>query len=64
LNFKNGLSYQLHEKLDFMIGFATNPSTVHFGLGFNLSENFRMDGAFYRHESLGISPAVSISYEK
>jgi len=64
LNFQNGLSYQLHEKLDFKIGFATNPSTVHFGLGLNLSESFRIDGAFYRHESLGLSPAMSVSFEK
>lgn len=63
LNFRNGLSYQLHDKLDFKIGFATNPSTVHFGLGVNLSETFRIDGAFYRHESLGLSPALSVSYE-
>lgn len=63
LNFRNGLSYQLHEKVDFNIGFATNPSTVHFGLGINLSETFRLDGAFYRHESLGLSPALSVSYE-
>lgn len=63
LNFRNGLSYQLHEKVDFNLGFATNPSTVHFGLGINLSDAFRLDGAFYQHESLGLSPALSLSYE-
>jgi len=63
VNFRNGLSYQLHEKVNFNIGFATNPSTVHFGLGINLSETFRLDGAFYRHESLGLSPALSVTYE-
>lgn len=63
INFRNGLSYQLHEKVDFNIGFATNPSTVHFGVGINLSDAFRLDGSFYRHESLGLSPALSVSYE-
>ncbi len=64
LDFRNGLAYAAHESFDIKVGFSSSPSTIHFGLGIRLGQSVRMDAAFYRHETLGLTPALSLVFEE
>lgn len=63
LDWRNGISYAVHETFDIKVGFSSSPSTIHFGIGFRLAKKLNMDAAFYRHETLGLTPALSVIYE-
>lgn len=62
-DWRNGLDYSIHESFDLKVGFSSSPSTIHFGVGVRLGKTTRMDAAFYRHETLGLTPALSVVYE-
>ena len=61
---KGGIEYRLAEPLFLRAGFGTNPSTFHFGLGFHLNSNLKIDTATSYHQVLGFSPAASASWTK
>ncbi|MCE3278927.1 MAG: hypothetical protein K0S44_1118 [Bacteroidetes bacterium] len=59
--FKAGLEYLPVKELYLRIGVSTNPTLSSFGFGINL-KNFRIDVAANYHQTLGISPQLSLSY--
>lgn len=64
LDWRSGIDYAFHPRVNLRLGLSTSPTTLHFGFGVKLSESVNLDGGFYRHEALGISPAMSISFEQ
>ena len=60
-NFKAGLEYSPINNLFFRTGFSTNPSLLSFGLGYNY-RGLQFDFAFSKHQYLGYTPQVSLSY--
>lgn len=60
-NFKAGLEYSPINNLFFRTGFSTNPSLLSFGLGYNY-RGLQFDFAFAKHQYLGYTPQVSLSY--
>jgi len=60
--FKMGLEYGFVDALDLRIGIASNPTSLTFGLGLNLKENFFLDFASAYHQVLGFSPSIGIIY--
>ncbi len=60
-NFKAGLEYSPINNLFFRTGFATNPSLLCFGLGYNY-KGLQFDFAFSKHQYLGYTPQISLSY--
>jgi len=61
-SFKGGIEFSPIDNLYFRTGIASNPSLLGFGLGYSLS-NLIMDLAFTRHEYLGYTPHISLSYQ-
>jgi hypothetical protein len=61
---RSGLSYDLHERLQFNLGFSTGRNTVNFGFRINLKDSFMLDVAVSRHRTLGLTPSVGLVYEK
>jgi hypothetical protein len=59
--FKAGLEYLPVKELYLRIGVSTNPTLSSFGFGINL-KNFKIDVAANYHQTLGISPQLSLSY--
>jgi hypothetical protein len=59
--FKAGLEYLPVKELYLRIGISTNPTLSSFGFGINL-KNFKIDVAANYHQTLGISPQLSLSY--
>lgn len=60
-SFKAGIEYFPIERLSFRTGFASNPSLLSFGMGYEVS-SMQIDIAFTRHEILGYTPHFSLSY--
>lgn len=60
-NFKMGLEYTPINNLFFRTGFSTNPSLLGFGLGYRY-RGLHFDFAFSKHQYLGYTPQVSLSY--
>jgi hypothetical protein len=60
-DFKAGIEFEPIENLAFRTGFASNPSLLSFGLGYQM-KSIQMDFAFTRHEMLGYTPHFSVSY--
>jgi hypothetical protein len=56
-----GIDYSLFKSFSFRSGVSFNPVEVCFGAGW-ISKNIRLDFAFSRHEVLGYTPQVSMSY--
>lgn len=61
---RGGLSYDLHERLQFNLGFSSGRNTVNFGFRIKLQNNLLLDVAVARHRTLGLTPAVGLVYEK
>jgi hypothetical protein len=61
-NLKFGIEYEPLENLFFRTGIATEPNLIGFGMGYQFG-NIRMDIAFSRHEYLGYTPHISVSYQ-
>jgi hypothetical protein len=59
--FKAGIEYKAVKEFYLRIGISTNPSLSTFGFGVNL-KNFKIDIAASYHQTLGISPQLSLSY--
>ena len=59
--FMAGVEFSPIKSLYFRAGFVSNPSTLCFGLGYNVG-NLKMDLAFTRNEYLGFTPHASLSY--
>lgn len=58
---KAGIEYALMEKFIFRGGITTNPTEYSGELGLKLNK-FQADLAFYKHQHLGYTPSVAISY--
>ncbi len=61
---RSGLSYDLHERLQFNLGFSTGRNTVNFGFRINLQNSILLDVAVARHRTLGLTPSLGLVYEK
>jgi len=61
--FKTGIEYGVVEALDIRIGFATNPSSLTFGLGINLNTVLDIDIGSAYHQILGFSPSIGVIYK-
>lgn len=59
--FKGGIEFVPIKNLYFRTGMASQPSLLSFGLGYSFS-SFTVDLAFTRHEYLGYTPHLSLSY--
>lgn len=59
-----GIDYGIIERINFRAGIDTRTSSVHFGLAVNLSEHGHVEGGFSNHQFLGVTPGISLSYEK
>ncbi|MFT4760773.1 MAG: long-subunit fatty acid transport protein [Paraglaciecola sp.] len=62
--FKMGIEYGFLEALDLRVGIQSNPTSLTFGLGLNIKENFFLDFASAYHQVLGFSPSIGIIYRK
>lgn len=58
---KFGIEYVMWEKLTVRGGVATNPTEYSGGVGVSL-RNFKADLAFYKHQYLGYTPSIALSY--
>ncbi len=63
-SFHFGLDYNISEPLNFRIGIDTGSSSFSFGLAYNLNQQASIHGGFSNHQYLGVTPALSVSYEK
>ena len=59
--FKTGIEYQVVDNLFLRAGISTNPIKNSFGLGYKM-KNFTADISFSTHQSLGMTPHVSLMY--
>ncbi len=59
---KTGIEYRFLDKFIFRGGISTNPTEYSGGFGLVLNK-FRADLAFYKHQYLGYTPSVSLSYD-
>lgn len=59
-----GIDYQVIDILNLRAGIDTGVSSFHFGLAVNLSEHGNVEAAFSNHQYLGITPGLSLGYEK
>jgi len=59
-----GIDYQLIEILNLRAGIDTAAASFHFGLAVSLSEHGKVEAAFSNHQYLGITPGLSLGYEK
>ncbi len=64
LRLKGGFEYQIARPIWLRVGFGTNPSTFHTGLGIGFHSKAKVDVAGAYHPALGYSPSASIIYEK
>ncbi len=60
--FKAGIEYQIIDPLFLRTGLGTNPTTLHFGVGYRIQNNIDVDLATSYHQILGVSPAFGLSY--
>ncbi len=61
-NVKIGLEYQYDPKLNFRIGFSSNPAEMGMGFGFIHKSSYQIDCAVSYNILLGLSPALSFSH--
>ncbi len=61
VSYRGGIEIQVIEKLVGRIGITTQPNTYSAGLGYS-SSNWKVNLAFQRHNFLGISPGLDISF--
>ena len=59
--FKLGIEYEMIKNVYLRTGVANNPSVFSFGFGINM-KNLKIDFGTSRHNTLGYSPALSVSY--
>lgn len=62
LRAKGGIEYQAAQPLFLRVGFASNPTTVHFGMGLWLKEKIKLDVSSNYHQVLGFSPSLGLGY--
>lgn len=55
-----GIEYFLIDALVLRFGLSTAPSSLSFGVGYSLNENWRLDLAAAYHEFLGFTPGFSV----
>jgi hypothetical protein len=60
---KAGLEYQMTEIFYLRGGISTNPTMYSFGFGLRM-KNFKMDISSSFHQTLGITPGISLIYQK
>ncbi len=60
--FKAGVEINMHNKLFLRTGISSNPYFNTFGIGYNL-KNFQFDLSFEKHQTLGYSSSMSITYK-
>lgn len=63
-SFHFGLDYKMIDALNFRVGIDTGISSFHFGIAYNLNNESAIEAGFSNHQYLGITPALSLSYEK
>ncbi|MEZ4961442.1 MAG: hypothetical protein R2830_16565 [Saprospiraceae bacterium] len=59
---KGGIEYRAAEPLFLRVGFASNPTTAHFGIGLLLKERIKVDVSSSYHQVLGFSPSFGVAY--
>lgn len=57
---RTGLSYQPLHALSIRAGYATEPSMLFFGVGFNFGNSLQADMAGSFHQTLGFSPSAGV----
>jgi hypothetical protein len=57
---RTGLSYQPVQALSLRAGYATEPSMLFFGVGFNFGNGLQADMAGSFHQTLGFSPSAGV----
>lgn len=62
--FKAGVAYQFLDAFALRVGAATQPTTVSLGTGWKLENGIKIDVAAIYHTYLGITPSISVNYEK
>jgi hypothetical protein len=59
--FKAGIEYKVVKELYLRAGIGTNPALTSFGFGINL-KNMKLDMAASYHQTLGVTPQISLTY--
>lgn len=59
--FKAGLEYKVEKEFYLRAGIATNPNLGSFGFGINM-KNLKIDFSANYHQTLGLSPQLSLTY--
>lgn len=60
---KTGVEYYVVEAFAIRAGVSTEPTSVHFGLGYRLENGLALDVASKYHQSLGFTPGFSVRYQ-
>ncbi len=65
-SFRAGVNYAILQNLHLRVGYNTsvNEGAYSFGAGYKWKEIFDIDMAFVVHESLGITPVISVIYRR
>ncbi len=61
--FKAAIHYQINPSVTIILGALTEPSSISFGLLFNISD-WQIQSAAAYHQPLGFSPSAGFSYQK
>jgi hypothetical protein len=60
---KGGIEYQLIDAFALRVGFADNPNSFNFGVGYKLKEKLNIDIGVNYHQVLGFSPGLGLVYQ-
>ena len=60
---KMGVEYFFIEQFALRTGISTQPTNIHFGLGYLPSQQLSVDIAFSQHLTLGFTPGIGVSYQ-
>ncbi len=60
--FKSGLEYKVHPAFTVRFGATTNPTQLHFGVGWDVRDRNVIDFSIGYQTLLGLTPSVGISY--
>ena len=62
--FKAGINYEIIDDFHLRTGIKSNPATYSFGLAYYMANGIGIQAAVAFHQVLGVSPGISVVYNK
>lgn len=63
LRIRTGFEYQASSSLKIRIGYSSEPSQIHFGIGVKIGKMIFVNSALRYHATLGFTPTFGLTYE-